>query len=338
MKKIIFSIHGEAVTEQARTFVLEENWEYAVRFLMDSLVGFTYDHAFSILSGNYKLIGINEVDLVEEDEDAKKEYLAKVNYLYSNVVLDKVHFKPYGYISFFSEQDVNLRTFKLNKYVNLDSTVAPCSYSSNDPKMIRWSLARCTYYMNDMRNDKAVICNYNGKEVCVLFEEVKNYPLFLSPISGPNAYQKAIKNLELNDLSEKFAKFNLESSVKNPEKKVVENIIEEILEPTELEKSFINLLKNGFSNAHDLNAICGWISPDGYIIPCEYYQHITLASCISDKLGLKTTDLESLGYIKLQNKDLFLYPHKNITQKQYDTIFDYCELHQMQMPEDLEIK
>lgn len=66
----------------------------------------------------------------------------------------------------------------------------------------------------------------------------------------------------------------------------------------------------------------GWLAPDGKLYPCAYQGHIALA----EHLGLRGTQIEDDGWIKLQNGN-WLYPFylkkHGVTQAQLDTLFDW---------------
>lgn len=76
-----------------------------------------------------------------------------------------------------------------------------------------------------------------------------------------------------------------------------------------------------------LEARDGWILPDGKFYPCGYMEHIWLA----DKLGKSEPEAEKLGWVKIHHAlDGGLYitiNEKRFTQKQQNTLFDWCQKH-----------
>jgi len=107
MNKIAhFSITGEFVTEHARDLVMEESWAGAIRFLKDSLIGFTYDQAISVLSGEMCLIGTNDLNL-KKDTTPKNEYLKQLDYLYGSFVkVSGKWYRPYAYVTNYGPRDI----------------------------------------------------------------------------------------------------------------------------------------------------------------------------------------------------------------------------------------
>ena len=88
VERVTFKISGAYLTHQARSFVLEDNWDYALKFLMESLVGITTDQCLSILKGMKKLVGVNEVDIVDESEEELELYREQLGFLYHGIVSD----------------------------------------------------------------------------------------------------------------------------------------------------------------------------------------------------------------------------------------------------------
>ena len=56
MTTMCFTVEGEFLTDHFRGLVLEHKWEDAIEGLKNSIIGFTYDHAVSLLKGETKLI------------------------------------------------------------------------------------------------------------------------------------------------------------------------------------------------------------------------------------------------------------------------------------------
>lgn len=79
-----------------------------------------------------------------------------------------------------------------------------------------------------------------------------------------------------------------------------------------------------------LKAQTGWLSPSGDLYPCRYWEHIALIGQLIDG---GEADAEKLGWKKLQNSKWFCMPEPELTQRQRDTIFDWCQKHKKKMPE-----
>jgi len=65
-----FSISGDFITEHVRNLLTEEKPAAAWNLLMESLPGITMEQAADVLSGRSKLVGVNNVDLVEDNPKA----------------------------------------------------------------------------------------------------------------------------------------------------------------------------------------------------------------------------------------------------------------------------
>ncbi len=113
-----------------------------------------------------------------------------------------------------------------------------------------------------------------------------------------------------------------------------------------IEKSFGKVDKT-------LMATNGWISPDGVLYACKYWEHIDLAIFLVRKLKLNESEseervLEKAGWIKLQmsnfdSRALFyrwigFENDYEVTQKQFDIIFDWCQLHKQKMHSRFKVK
>jgi phosphohistidine swiveling domain-containing protein len=66
-----FCVTGEFLTERARQIVLDDDWTFASRFLVDSLDGITEEQAMSVLKGTHRLAGASDITYVEEDEEGR---------------------------------------------------------------------------------------------------------------------------------------------------------------------------------------------------------------------------------------------------------------------------
>lgn len=96
VEKVCFKIEGEWLTEHCRSLVQEGKWRHAYETLMDGLEGIEANMVFDILRGALKLVGVNTLDVAEDDQtEAVSEMLDEV-YRGCFVFNNKV-FKPYGY-------------------------------------------------------------------------------------------------------------------------------------------------------------------------------------------------------------------------------------------------
>ena len=66
MGVVHFSISGDFITDQARSFWAESEYEKAFRIL-ECAIGISKDQMDDIIQGRKKLTGVNDLDLVDDD-------------------------------------------------------------------------------------------------------------------------------------------------------------------------------------------------------------------------------------------------------------------------------
>lgn len=81
MNALSFSVTGEFLTNFARDLVLSEDCDRAEKFLLESLHGASLAEVHQILMGSQRLIGTNEVEMVEDPDP--QEYQEDVKYIYA---------------------------------------------------------------------------------------------------------------------------------------------------------------------------------------------------------------------------------------------------------------
>lgn len=351
VERVYFSISGDFLTSQARDFVLDNDWDRGLSFLMDSLVGITMEQCQSILDGSKKLIGINDLDMVDETEEEKEKYLKKLDFLFAGIVKDgNQYFKPYAFVDSWGEDDTRISSLKVNKYnCYLDSAVPP-RLPGDNARFSKWSLARNNYYMDNPFNDKTVVVkDDDNQDVVVLWKEVRIPPTWIKVFKGTESYEKAYKSfIKTQFLSHRGAftdktiskktdsvadKFDLElnevDSVLNKFQQD-QDYFEQIIE------AYKKALENSNSALHDINATCGWMDVKGNIIPCKYSEHTKLAFAICEKrFNIETSTPDDFliknGWIKLQNKRFWLSDQNwKVKQKQFNTITDYIDFHKLE--------
>ncbi len=88
-----FSIEGEFLTDFFRNICLEGNWSKAINLLQESLIGFPMDLALKVLSGEMKLVGLNNI-YIEEDLDSE-DYKKRINEMYGkNINVNGTWYQP----------------------------------------------------------------------------------------------------------------------------------------------------------------------------------------------------------------------------------------------------
>lgn len=354
VERICFSISGDFLTSQARDFVLDNDWDRGLSFLMDSLVGITMEQCQSILDGSKKLIGINDLDMVDETEEDKKEYSKKLDFLFTGIVKDgNQYFKPYAFVDSWGEDDTRISSLKANKYnSSIDSAVPPKLPGDYTGRFNEWSLARNNYYMDDPFNDKTVVVkDDDNKDIVVLWKEVRISPTWIKVFKGPKSYEKAYKSfIKTQFLSHRGALVDKTISKKQktdytadkfmPEINQVDTVLDKFQKDQDCFEQIIEaykkMLESSNSTLHDINADCGWMDLKGNVIPCKYSEHTKLAFAICEKrFNMETSTPDDFliknGWIKLQNKRFWLSDHNwKVRQKQFDIITDYIDIHKLE--------
>jgi len=83
-EQLHFSIEGEFLTNHFREICLSGEWSKAVSQLQESLIGIPLDNVLEILSGEKKLIGVNDLELVDDNDS--EDYIKDLLFTYSKYV------------------------------------------------------------------------------------------------------------------------------------------------------------------------------------------------------------------------------------------------------------
>jgi phosphohistidine swiveling domain-containing protein len=190
MGTVHFSIEGEYLTEISRQRVIEGRWDHAFKILFEGLEGISESQVFSILRGDSKLIGANDVDLVEDDDTKHKKAL---HYAYGGcyVTSEGRYMRPYAVVTSWGPDDYD---FKMGRTSAGSDVVYRKSIGSRDPKNYA---SRSLFYANDPSRDLLrhvpLPKDYVGlresvffSEYDVLFEDVINFPAMLVPYAPVN--------------------------------------------------------------------------------------------------------------------------------------------------------
>lgn len=105
--KRCFTITGEFLTNFARERMFETGWEYSLRLLTDSIIGFGYDRSITVLSGEERIVGTNDLTLDDELDDIRSKHKERLNHAYAGIVFDgKRYFRPYAYVDNWGWKDI----------------------------------------------------------------------------------------------------------------------------------------------------------------------------------------------------------------------------------------
>lgn len=330
-EKIGFKISGQHITDVARDLVCDGDWESAFRMLTEDVVGLGLENVYAILRGQKKLVGYNDVELV--DDEPTSQYLEQLNFLYGSIVRrGSEYWKPYAVVLGYSAADMKLDTLSLNRYNSVESAVVPTT-CGNTTRYYNWCMARNTFYMDDPANDRAVNCVYKGVERSVLWKKVRSVPTW---IKTHTYWQSAVD--VVHDLKEVTGgngiNFPSDDSSLDPEVSVVDKIADNVR--TDFDRAVAKFVEGFDTKTHVIDCQNGWLSPKGVLFACEYIHHERLACAIleryhgfSGEVSAPGDALLKLGYHKLQQRN-WCTLHMNgwrVTQKQFDTIFDYIAFH-----------
>jgi phosphohistidine swiveling domain-containing protein len=180
MSAVCFSVEGEWLTEFSRARVLERRFDHAYRTLKEGLDGISSDQVFEILRGDKKLVGVNDVEFVDDDATDHKEALKEMFGGVFQSVSTGRFLQPYAIVQSWGTDDLD---------------AAAKITADSDSVRKRWGnkeeCAGCSlYYADDPERDvlkllKAPNMNVHGMTKDglhhILFKEVKGYPFQLLP-------------------------------------------------------------------------------------------------------------------------------------------------------------
>lgn len=177
-----FIVEGKFMTDFARTRVIEGRYDHAYRFLHEGLDGISSDQVISILNGDHKLIGVNDVEMVEDGDAEWKQRLLEM-FGGTWVTSNGRFMRPYAIVTSWGPDDMS---------------AGPSITRDSDSVMDRGRnqhAGSSLYYADDPRNDALKILRTDVKKIVddydvapdkhgryhFLFQEVRNYPFQLVP-------------------------------------------------------------------------------------------------------------------------------------------------------------
>jgi len=178
-ERIYFKITGEFLTNISRNLVCDGTWRKAIKLLVESLDGITYDYAIQILKGESKLVGTNitgeGIYLEKENPDNVEEYLKTIQYIYGGSYQESGDkwYRPYAAVTNFGPNDVcSLGRFNLNPH-----HICP----------------RAVHYA-DNPEDLVHMLEYMDRTTAILFKKVDLPPIWLKmPQTPQDALNEYIK-------------------------------------------------------------------------------------------------------------------------------------------------
>lgn len=178
-----FSIDGGWLTGICRDFVLEGKWRHALATFTEGLEGISTDQAILILRGQYRLEGVNTIDLVEDNTPEAAEYLETLAWQYAGLWhrAGIGEFLPYALVTHLAAEDVP------------DFPRIPLSSE-------KWDTARLLYYADDPKKDICTDIAMEDSGVGIIWRKVEDPPLWIrgagSHCEAMDAFNAAGKWLE----------------------------------------------------------------------------------------------------------------------------------------------
>lgn len=194
MGAVCFRVEGEALTDIARQRVIEDRFDHGYRILFEGLHGISSDQVLSILRGDSKLVGVNDVDMVPDDD---QEWKAQLRYRFAGVwVTSQGRFmRPYAIVTSWGPDDMRHASDITPDSDSVKRTVN--SFSRNDDEMAGRDLFYADDPRRDARKDLRVASGTSDQVardrqgcVSILFREVRGFPMTL--MTAHNDAQKAL--------------------------------------------------------------------------------------------------------------------------------------------------
>lgn len=344
MSSMHFRISGEFVTQHVRSLCLEDTWDSALKFLLENMMGMTYEIAVGILKGETKLAGIDSIQLeIDNDQEYKQELSWKFSGIWRNGSHGKCY-KPYAKVTSWGHEDAHYACRETG-------AGAPTMFSTHRN---RWYRLRSSFYADDPAAD--VITDgkiADGSEVTVLWKEVQLVPMW---VTTHLRHQDALDNFlatghDLNDrgahkeYSGQRIAIEHKEEPKEPRKASGDDLLSSLTEQLHgvVKKDVLDgLLSNSQSsliNSKSFDSQNGWILPDGRFFVCKYHEHAKFAIRLWQHLtGETVTDgeniVEKAGWAKVRSGGFVdqqpaIELLNNPTDGQRQSIATWCRHHRL---------
>lgn len=327
--QVCFTITGEYITQQARNFVMEGDWQRAVDFLAKSFFDFPSDLAFAVCKGAKKLIGDSSMGIdIADDHD--EEFEKRIEWLYAGYYVTGGRFyQPYATVDNYGENDiipVEGKTVKRNSgrvYSQIDYSYRPY------------------HYADDPRRDLVIeVRGKNDYDIrAALFKLVDAPPLWMREVAF-NKPQEAFDNFvairgipPVRGHQQWYGGGTERVAYAQVTKAFAQPMVEEEEKP---EPPLV--VDSTYSSPY------GWISPDGDFYGCQRTEHRATADALCRQLGLDDSRgesaLENVGWCKVTDSclppfEVLILAEKGFTQAQINVIQAWCEKHGKGVPRNV---
>jgi hypothetical protein len=359
---VCFSIDGEYLTDLCRDLVTENRWRHALRILTDGVRDLGYENALAVLRGEKKLVGVNDVELVDEDRAEKRDdYLSLLAWQYAGMwCRPDGMWQPYAEVTSFGRADV---PSDVSMYVAGDLHISS-----------RWANARVLYYADESR-DRTF-----DEADRVIWRKVEDPPLWLTgqhtavealadlkkqgryldergaceSAGGIVGQLQEAATLDLEELDPDFAVQvgELEDMLSDQRSFGLEDIAREALGEKGMQALQAILgTQQDDDEPPQLDKDCasegGYILTDGRFFGCPYMGHRDLARRILRHIvgiefeGDTEKEADRRNWLRIQPSALragkfsIMSPKGRPTKAQEKTLADWCIRHEQQYPENL---
>ncbi len=301
-RTVHFSISGEFITDQARQFWSEFQFKKAFD-LLDCMIGMTKEQQISILAGKNKLVGVNDLDMIEDDWTP-----------------------PEGYCSFedaltYGENYPELQQRRREDARGLLSRAYQLRTSYRGSGDDAYEADLCQKQAIDLIGEEEAL-NYleevkAREDFRGVIRSFQQDEYFTTPKARPeplDPYQMAVNNLRNNAIMQGLD-VSMLPSVEALKNRGVD---------------LVAVLDSKMESAS------GWLLPDGKYYGCSCMEHIGLAGVLLEEKHPKLVEdgnaeyiAEKYGWIKISTAIMgtLVFGHKPATKKQLTKLWDYAQLH-----------
>ncbi len=322
---VSFSVTGEFITEHCRNLWHEGAFKKAFDVL-DCMIGMRRDQQIDVIEGRKKLIGVNDVDFVDDDWTPPEGYPTFLS------MIEKAG-------TFDADELASRRNDDAREYLR---EVAILTYPG------RWSDGELMMKVEGLTRKAEQLIGKTAAEAMLheLRDEIEPGVDF-DPDEEIGMQWKS--RMLTGTTPERREHEDRRRDGNDPIAKLYANAAGQMQmfammsggDPLAV-PSVDALMNRGMNIVPKLDpkmsSDSGWLLPDGKYYGCEAHEHIGLATNLLEKTlpkaahGLNATEYERLaenrGWVKISKSmsGLHIVCQSNVTQKQRDRLFDYCEL------------
>jgi hypothetical protein len=182
MGHVSFTVEGAFLTNHCRDIVYERNWTKAINDLRHSLVGMTIDQAIQVLSGEMKLIGVDDgVNTIEMVKDGDPVWIERLASQYNGYFKQGPNwYRPFERIVSFNARDAQYKASDTDNPIDIDHHV----YSDDNVNWTDLCIVRARTYCHNY-SDIVLKLEYKGVPNPIICVRVEAPPLWWSDTKSP---------------------------------------------------------------------------------------------------------------------------------------------------------